>query len=60
MNKEECFEYIKQFTSVSVKNVCSDLKINYWNIMNNTASEKTMLKVVNEIKRRIEFLKGEE
>ena len=29
MDKKEDLRYIKQFTSISVKNICSDLKINY-------------------------------
>lgn len=57
MDKKEDLKYIKQFTSISVKNVCSDLKINYSNVMNGIASEKNVHKVRKEIERRLEMLK---
>jgi hypothetical protein len=55
--KEKDLKFIKQFTSISVKNVCSDLKINYSNVLNGNASEKTTHKVRKEIERRLKRLK---
>lgn len=60
MDKKEDLRYIKQFTSISVKNICSDLKINYSNVMNGIASEKNVHKVRKEIERRLEVLKENE
>ena len=60
MDKKEDLRYIKQFTSISVKNICSDLKINYSNVMNGIASEKNVHKVRKEIERRLEMLKENE
>lgn len=60
MDKREDLKYIKQFTSISVKNICSDLKINYPNVMNGIASEKNVHKVRKEIERRLEILKENE
>lgn len=60
MDKKEDLRHIKQFTSISVKNICSDLKINYSNVMNGIASEKNVHKVRKEIERRLEMLKENE
>lgn len=55
--KEEDIKYIKQFASISVRNVCLDLKINYPNVMNGIASERNIHKVRKEIERRLNVLK---
>lgn len=57
--KEEDFEFIRQFSSVSVKNICSDLGIlkDYPNIMRGSSSPAKMQKVRQEIERRLKVLR---
>lgn len=55
IQKLEDLEYIKQFREVSIKNVCSDLKIEYVNVMTGKASCKNIRRVKKEIERRIEL-----
>lgn len=55
IQKQEDLEYIKQFREVSIKNVCSDLKIEYVNVMTGKASCKNIRRVKKEIERRIEL-----
>jgi len=52
------YEFIKQFTSVSVRNICSDLHLlkDYRNIINGRASKKKIAKVRKEIERRLEVI----
>lgn len=50
------FEFIRKFTDISIRNICSDLHLekSYYNIMNGTASKKKMEKVRKEIERRLQ------
>lgn len=57
MEKEEVLKYIKQFTGISIKNICSDLKVDYSNVISGRASERVLKKVKKEIERRLELLK---
>ena len=56
--KEQDYEFIRQFSSVSVKNVCSDLGFlkDYPNIMRGSSSSAKMQKVRREIERRLAVL----
>ena len=50
--------FIKQFNSISIKNICCDLGIekDYGNIINGTASKSKIQKVRNEIEKRLKIL----
>ena len=54
--KQEDLEYIKQFREISIKNVCSDLGINYSNVMNENASCKKIRRVRKELEYRLDIL----
>ena len=59
MNEKEInTKYIRQFSSISVRNICSDLGFekDYQNIMNGTTSLKKIKKVREEIERRLALL----
>ena len=59
MNEKEInTKYIRQFSSISVRNICSDLGFekDYQNIMNGTTSLKKIKKVREEIERRLAIL----
>ena len=58
ITKEEDLQYFKQFREISIKNVCSDLKVQYANVISGKASAKTIHKVREEIERRLKILKG--
>ena len=52
------YEFIKQFTDISIRNICSDLHLlkDYRNIMNGTASKKKIAKVRKETERRLKVM----
>ena len=54
--KLEDLEYIKQFNEISISNVCSDLKIDYSNVMNGLASCKKIRRVRKEMEYRLNAL----
>ena len=56
--KEINTRYIRQFSSISVKNICSDLGFekSYQNILNGTTSLDKIKKVRKEIERRLAML----
>ena len=56
--KETNTKFIRQFSSISVRNICSDLGFekSYQNIMNGTTSLKKIKKVKEEIERRLAML----
>ena len=59
MNEKEInTKYIRQFSSISVRNICADLgyEKSYQNIMNGTTSLKKIKKVREEIERRLALL----
>ena len=56
MQKKEDLEFIKQFREISIKNVCSDLHIDYSNIMNGNASCKKIRRVRKEMEYRLNAL----
>ena len=58
-SKQKDLDYIKQFRSISVSNVCKDLKVDYSNLMKGTTNFKTINKVRNELERRLNIIKGE-
>ena len=52
------YEFIKQFTEISIKNVCSDLHLlkDYRNIITVRAKKSKLKKVRLEIERRLKVL----
>ncbi len=54
-------KYIRQFTKISIRNICSDLNLDkdYINIFNGTASKRKIHKVRKELERRLNILKEE-
>ena len=56
--KEIDTKFIRQFSSISVRNICADLGFekNYQNIMSGTTSLNKIKKVREEIERRLEML----
>lgn len=56
--KEADLLFFKQFREISIKNVCTDLKITYENVISGKASSKTIHKVRIEIDRRLEILRN--
>jgi spore cortex formation protein SpoVR/YcgB (stage V sporulation) len=56
--KELDYAFIKQFKTISIMNVCTDLHLqkDYGNIINGTASEKKIKKVRKEIERRLAII----
>ena len=58
MEKGEVLKYIKQFTSISIKNICTDLKVDYTNDRSSRASKRVLKKKKKEIEKRIKVLEG--
>lgn len=56
VQKKEDLEYIKKFNEISISNVCSDLKIDYSNVMNGVASCKKIRRVRKELEYRLDIL----
>ena len=56
VQKKEDLEYIKKFNEISISNVCSDLKIDYSNVMNGLASCKKIRRVRKEMEYRLNAL----
>ena len=54
--KKEDLDYIKQFREISIRNVCSNLGINYFNVMNGNASCRNIRRVRKEIEKHVEIL----
>lgn len=58
MSKEEDMKFIKEFTKITIKSICEDLKIDKFNLNKGKASESNTKKVKEEIKRRFNELDG--
>ena len=56
VQKKKDLEFIKQFREISIKNVCSDLHIDYSNIMNGLSSCKKIRRVRKELEYRLDIL----
>lgn len=56
--KEKYTKFIRSFSSISVRNICSDLGFekSYQNIMSGTTSLKKIKKVKEEIERRLAII----
>ena len=56
----EDYEYIRKFSSISIKNICADLKLlkDYGNIMRGTARKEKIKKVRKELERRLKVLEN--
>lgn len=53
IQKQEDIKFLKQFREISIKNVCSDLKVEYINVMTGKASCRNIRRVRKEIEKRI-------
>lgn len=53
MNKENDLNFIKEFSKITVSQVCRDLKVDRGNLLNGRASEESTNRVKTEIEKRI-------
>lgn len=53
-NKEEQLKAIKQFSSISISQICKDLNIDRSNVLSGRASKATTELLYNELKARID------
>lgn len=56
--KEEYIKFIKDFSQITIVEICKDLKVNRSNVLNGNASEETIKKVYDELKKRLTKLNG--
>lgn len=56
MSKDNDMKFIKDFTKITIKSICEDLKIDVYNLNKGKASESNTRKVKEEIERRYERL----
>ena len=57
MSKEQDLQFIKNFTQITVSQICRDLKIDRGNLLNGRASEDNTRLVKEEILKRLADLK---
>jgi len=53
MNREQMIANLRKVCNVSLKQVCKDLNVNYFNLLNCRASVETTKKVYDEYFKRI-------
>ena len=58
INKEQDLKFIKAFKSITVSEICKDLKVDKSNVYRGIASAESIRKVREEIERRLEELKS--
>lgn len=56
MSKDNDMKFIKDFTKITIKSICEDLKIDVYNLNKGKASESNTRRVKEEIERRYERL----
>lgn len=56
MTKENDLKFIKDFTKISISQICKDLKIDIPNLLNGRASEKNTKLVKEELQKRLDSL----
>ena len=56
--KETYLKFIKDFSQISIVNICKQLNVNRSNVLNGNASEETIKKVYDELKKRLIKLNG--
>ena len=56
MNKEKDLQFIKDFSSINISQICKDLKVDRSNVLRGRASEETTNKVRKEIENRLATL----
>lgn len=54
--KKIYLQYIKDFSKISISNLCKELGINRENILKGKASEETTKKLYDEIKRQLKLI----
>ena len=50
--KEKDLKFIREFSKISISQICRDLKINRPNVLNGNTTEKNIKKVKEEIIKR--------
>ena len=53
MNKESDLNFIKEFSKITISQVCRDLEVDRGNLINGRSSEETTNRVKTEIKNRL-------
>ena len=53
INKEKTYKYIKNFSKITVNNICKKNKITYQNVMSGKASTDKIEKVKEDIEKEI-------
>lgn len=56
MSKENDMRFIKNFTKITIKSICEDLKIDVYNLNKGKTSENNTRKVKEEIQKRYKQL----
>lgn len=56
VNKEQDLKFIKEFKSITISNICKDLKVDKSNVYRGLASAETIRKVREEIERKLNDL----
>lgn len=56
MSKDNDMKFIKDFTKITIKSICEDLKIDVYNLNKGKASENNTRKVKEEIQKRYKQL----
>ena len=51
--KDEYLRFIFSFSKISISSICKELNINRSNILNGKASEETIKKLYDELKKRL-------
>ena len=51
--KDEYLKFIFSFSKISISSICKELNINRSNILNGKASEETIKKLYDELKKRL-------
>lgn len=59
MDKEKDLNFIKEFSKITISQVCRDLKVDRGNLMNGRASEENTNRIKAEIEKRLSKLMAE-
>lgn len=56
MSKDEDLKFIKNFSKISIKGVCEELKVDRMNVLHGRASAKNIEAVRNKIEEKLKEL----
>lgn len=57
INKEQDLKFIKAFKSITISDICKDLKVDKSNVYRGIASAEAIRKVREELERRLDELR---